>query len=125
MALESTGLLNQEEKTEGTALAFSCNGFNKLIRLEMMCTVRNHWSSGARFMFNLFKHWVQLILCQSGISSVTLLNLERVTHVDPLLMVIYGITLVPLEEYLRAADPGLVSPFYVENATFNRLAIQS
>ena len=36
-------------------------------------------------------------------------------------MVLYGITLVPLAEELRAADPGLLSPFYAEDAAFDGL----
>ena len=30
----------------------------------------------------------------------------------------YGITLAPLEEKLRTADPGLLSPFYADDAAF-------
>ena len=30
-------------------------------------------------------------------------------------MVLYGITLIPLAEELRAADPGLLSPFYADD----------
>ena len=33
-------------------------------------------------------------------------------------MFLYGITLVPLVEELRAADPGLVLPFYADDAVF-------
>ena len=40
-------------------------------------------------------------------------------------MVLYGITLVPLAEELRAADPGLLSPYYADNAAFDGLARQS
>ena len=40
-------------------------------------------------------------------------------------MVLYGITLIPLTEELRAADPGLLSPFYADNAAFDGLARQS
>ena len=40
-------------------------------------------------------------------------------------MVLYGITLVTLAEELRAADSGLVSPFYVDDAAFNSSARQS
>ena len=36
-------------------------------------------------------------------------------------MVLYGITLFPLAEYLRAADPGLLSPFYADDAAFDGL----
>ena len=34
-------------------------------------------------------------------------------------MVLYGITLSPLAEELRAADPGLLSPFYADDAVFD------
>ena len=34
-------------------------------------------------------------------------------------MVLYGIALVPLVEDLRAADPGLLSPFYADDAAFD------
>ena len=34
-------------------------------------------------------------------------------------MVLYGITLFPLAEELRVADPGLLLPFYVDDAVFD------
>ena len=34
-------------------------------------------------------------------------------------MVLYGVTLVPLAEELRVVDPGLLSPFYKDNAVFD------
>ena len=34
-------------------------------------------------------------------------------------MVLYSITLVPLAKELRAADPGLLSPFYADDAAFD------
>ena len=37
----------------------------------------------------------------------------------------YGITLVPLAEELRAADSGLISPFYADDAAFDGLARRS
>ena len=37
-------------------------------------------------------------------------------------MVLYGITLVPLAEEFREADPGLLSPFYANDAVFDSLA---
>ena len=36
-------------------------------------------------------------------------------------MVSYGITVVPLAEELRAADPGLLSLFYADDAAFDGL----
>ena len=54
-----------------------------------------------------------------------MLNIEGVTQGEPLSMVLYGITLFPLAEELRAANPGLLSLFYADNATFDGLARRS
>ena len=40
-------------------------------------------------------------------------------------MVLYGITLAPLVEELRAADPGILSPFYADDAAFDDSAQRS
>ena len=40
-------------------------------------------------------------------------------------MVLYGITLVPLAEEFRAADPGLFSPFYADDVAFDGSAQRS
>ena len=60
-----------------------------------------------------------------GEPPVTILSQEGVTQRYPLLMVMYGITLVPLAEELRAADPGLLSPFYADDAEFDGSARRS
>ena len=88
----------------------------------MLWTVQHRWPEGARFAFNCYKHWSQILLCQPGELPVTILSRQGVTQGDPLSMVLYGITFVPLAEELRAADPGLLSPFYVDDAAFGGLA---
>ena len=40
-------------------------------------------------------------------------------------MVLYRITFVPLDEEFRAADPGLLSPFYADDEVFDGSARQS
>ena len=40
-------------------------------------------------------------------------------------MVLYGITLVPLAKEFRTADPGLLSPFYADDAAFDGSARRS
>ena len=40
-------------------------------------------------------------------------------------MVLYGITLVPLAEKLRGADPGLLSPIYADDVAFDVSARRS
>ena len=91
----------------------------------MLWTVRHRWPEGARFVFNCYRHWAQLLLCQPGEPPVKILIREGVTQGDPLPMVLYGITLVPLAEELRTADTGLLSPFYADDVAFDGLAQQS
>ena len=86
----------------------------------MMWNVRHCWAEGERFAFNCYRHWAQLLICQPRYPPVTSLGREGVTQGDPLSMVLYGITLVPLAEDLIAADPGLLSLFYADHAVFWR-----
>ena len=88
----------------------------------MMWTVQHHWPVGARFVLNFYRHWVQLLLRQPGEPPVKILSREGVTQGDPLSMVLYRITFAPLAEELRAADAGLLSPFYADDAAFDGLA---
>ena len=54
-----------------------------------------------------------------GETPFTILSREGVTQGDPLSMVLYGITLAPLTEELRAVYLGLLSPFYADDAAFD------
>ena len=74
---------------------------------------------GPRFAFGCYRHWAQLLLRQTGEPPVTILIREGFTQGDLLSMVLYGINLVRLAEELRAADPGLLSPFYADDALFD------
>ena len=62
---------------------------------------------------------MQLLLRHPGEPPVTILIREGVTQGDPLSMVLYWITLVPLADELIAADLGILSPFYADNMTFD------
>ena len=37
-------------------LVDACNGFNKLIRLAILCMVRHRWPERARFAFKCYRH---------------------------------------------------------------------
>ena len=95
------------------------NGFNELSRLTMLWTVRHRWPAGTRLAFNFYRHWAQLLFSDPGAPPVTIFSRECVTQGDPLSMLLYGITLVPLAEELRAADSGLLSPFYADYVAFD------
>ena len=62
---------------------------------------------------------------QPGEPPVTILSKEGVTQGDPFSMVLYRINLVPLVEELRAADPGILSPFYGDDVALDGLAQRS
>ena len=91
----------------------------------MLWTVRHRWPAGARFTFNFYRHWAQLLLHQTGEPPVTILSREGVTQGDPLSMVLYGINLTPVADKIRPADPGLLYPFYADYSAFDGLAQRS
>ena len=51
-ALGDLEFLTQEADPSGTTLVDARNGYNELIRLAMLWTVRHHWPAGARFALN-------------------------------------------------------------------------
>ena len=106
-------------------LVDACNGFNELIHLEMLWTGWHCYLAGAGFVFNCYRHWVQLLIRQPGEPLVTILSREGVTQGDLLSVVLYGFTLTPLSKELRAADLGFLSPFYTNNSAFDGLTQQS
>ena len=72
----------------------------------------------------VFRNWAQHLLQQPGEMPVTILSQEGVTQGDPLSMVLYRITLVPLAEESIAADSWLLSPFHADDAAFDSLEQQ-
>ena len=65
-ALGSLEFLAQDADTSGKTLVDAWNGFNDLSRLAMMWNLRHCWLSGARFAFNCYRHWAQLLSRQLG-----------------------------------------------------------
>ena len=65
-SLEILEFITHDAEPSGTTLVDARNGFNKMSRLEMLWTVRHYWPAGARFAFNCYRHWAQLLLRQSG-----------------------------------------------------------
>ena len=118
-ALGAIVFLTQDAEPSRITLADACNGFNKLIRLTMLWTVRHRCPAGARFVFNCYRCWEQLLLRQPGEPPVIILSQEGVTQGYPLSMVLYGITLTPLTEEIIVADTGLLLPLYADDAAFD------
>ena len=65
-ALEALEFLTQEADPSRNTLVDARNGFNKLSRLAMLWTVQHRWPAGARFAFNCYKYWAQLLFRQPG-----------------------------------------------------------
>ena len=95
-ALRSLEFLTQEAEPSGTPLIDAHNRFKEMSRLAMLWTVRHQLLAGARFKFNCYTHWAQLLLRHPGKLTLTILSREGFTQGDPFSMVMYGITLVPL-----------------------------
>jgi hypothetical protein len=57
---------HMEEEEWGFLLVDASNAFNKLNRTAMSWTIRHEWLSGARFVFNCYRHWATLVIQGMG-----------------------------------------------------------
>lgn len=74
----------------------------------MMWNIRHLCPSGARYMFNMYKHW-NLILVRSDIGeTLSVESKEGVTQGDPMDMIGYSIGILPLIRHLTYILPNLV-----------------
>ena len=73
-ALGGLELLTQDEEPSRTMLVDARNGFNKLSCLGMLWTMWHRWLAGARFAFNCYMRWAQLLLRQQRELPVTILR---------------------------------------------------
>ena len=88
------------------------NGFIEFSRKAMLWTIRHRWANGSWLVFNCYRHAAVLILRRRNGLAVTLLSREGVMQGNPLSMVVYELTLVPLAEllvarYLNWPRPGM------------------
>ena len=66
-ALGALEFLTQDAEPSGTTLVDARIRFNELSRLAMLWNVWHRWPAIARFTFNCYRHWEQLIIHQPGI----------------------------------------------------------
>ena len=78
--------LTKDAEPSGTTLVDARNRFNKLSRLAMLWTARHCWLAGARFTFDLYRHWAQLLLRHPVEPPVTILSREGGAQGDTLSM---------------------------------------
>ena len=73
------------------------NAFNEENRTAMLWDVRHEWPSDAQFTFNYYFHGATLVVWdKSDESGHFLHSKEGVTQGDPLVMIAYGIGVLPL-----------------------------
>ena len=78
--------------------------------------MRHRCPSLAAYSFNCYRHQIRLIFRQPGGEPEIILSQEGITQGDPLAMVLYGITLLPLAEALRMEFPDVLQPWYADDA---------
>ena len=101
-----------------TTIVDAHNGFNGLSHLAMMWTVRHCWPAGARFAFNCYRHWAQLLPPHN--SELIGGNSGRPPF--------YGTIQYHPRPPCRGAKSGvfrLLSPFYAIDAAFDDSAQRS
>ena len=106
---------NENEKW-GFLLIDAKNAFNEGNRILMLWTVRHTWPSGARYVFNNYRHWAILIIRSEDGFALFLFSKEGVTQGDPLAMVAYALLVLPLILKLKALYPDVDQPWYADDA---------
>ena len=108
--------LHAQEENWGFLLVDAKNAFNEGNRTRMVWTIRHTWPSGARSVFNCYRHWAVLVVrAGNGVASF-LFSKEGVTQGDPLSMVAYGLSLLPLIRQLKDEFPDVFQPWYANDA---------
>jgi hypothetical protein len=107
--------LHGTEENWGFLPIDASNAFNEQNRIKMLWAVRQEWPSGARFVFNCYKHWVVLVLRGNDGHAVFIFSKEGVTQGDPLSMFAYGIGIMSLIHQLKAEFPQVEQPWYVDD----------
>jgi hypothetical protein len=98
------------EEDWGLFLVDAKNAFNEQCRTMMLWNVRHDWPSGARFVFNSYKHWAILIIWNNDETGVFLHSKQVVTQGDTIVMFGYAVGLLPLirglkSEFLMVTQP--------------------
>lgn len=96
----------------GLLLVDAKNAFNAVNRIIALWYARMYWPSCARFLFNTYKGQAELVLQGNGSN---LFSMEGVTQGDPLAMLLYGISTLPLIDILRGV--GVRQCWYADDSS--------
>ena len=109
--------VHQHDDDWGFLLVDARNAFNEGNRIAFLWTVRHRWPAGAKFTFNCYRHWAQLLVrSEDGDIAAILYSKEGCTQGDPLAMIVYGVGMLPLVEKLEEEIPDIVQPWYADDA---------
>ena len=115
-AMQHLWAQHQHADDWGFLLIDAKNAFNEQNRTAMLWAVRHEWPSGARFVFNCYRHWSTLILRSGNGTANFLHSKEGVSQGDPLSMFAYGLGILPLIRQLKADFPEVEQPWYADDA---------
>ena len=90
-----------KEDGHGFLLMDASNAFNALNRETALWNARILWPRCSRFLFNTYRGYAPLIV--AGTTEL-LFSSEGTTQGDPLAMLFYGVSLMPLIESLKGRD---------------------
>lgn len=96
----------------GLLLVDAKNAFNAMNRIGALWQARIHWPRCAKFLYNTYKGHAELVFRGS---EEKLHSREGVTQGDPLAMLLYGISTLPLIDVLQ--DPQLTQCWYADDSS--------
>ena len=90
------GKQHSQEENWGSLLIYTRNTSNEENHTVVLWVVRYEWSSGAQFNFKCYSHRAILVIRYNGGMRHFLQSKEWVTQGEPIVMIVYGIGVIPL-----------------------------
>ena len=82
----------------------------------MLWNVSHRCLSGARFALNFYWHETLLVIHRPSTVFSFIMSREEVTQGNPILVVLYGLYLLPLYESIREEEPEVLKLWYKDDA---------
>lgn len=108
-------MCEETEGEHGFLLIDARNAFNSINRITMLYVIHHLWPSGARFMFNLYKHWSVLVMRGQDGDVCVIDSREVVTQGDPLSMLGFSVATLPLVWELKRLYPNLLQIWFADD----------
>ena len=92
------------------------NAFNGGNRKLMVWVAHHEWPTGARLLFNMYRHHVILILRgETKKDAKIILSKEGTTQGSPLATTDYGLLVLPMIRQLKVEFSDINSPWFVDD----------